>query len=226
MKMKKVFLISVLLTLLLLFASCASKDNIDTKHSTSASPSASAETTVSLSPEISTPPQTTQSVEPAGQPSSSSSAIASSGVEGGITEADAISIALNHANLSQNDVRRLKTEQSRENGIPVYDVEFVNNLITYEYAIEIATGEIISFDRDISKRAIDTGTRITESEAIAIVLNEIPGASEDDVQSIRLDDDDDGWAVFEGNINFNGFNFEFDVSAINGMILSWDRRAI
>lgn len=208
--MRKSFFIGCIV-LTALFTACGS--------SSSAPPSSQVAAPESATSQMSSAPNTGNNMP------SSISSVASS-TASSITEADARTIALAHASLAEADVTRLRSERSRENGVPVFDVEFTHNRIEFEYAVEIATGDIISFDRDISGRAPDTGTRITESEAIAVVLAEVPGASETDIQRIRLDDDDDGWDTFEGTLSYGGFSYSFDVSAIDGMILSWERRAV
>ena len=57
-------------------------------------------------------------------------------------------IALEHANLTEKDVRFLHTEFDRENGIMVYEVSFYLGRTEYEYTIDAVTGEIVGYDID------------------------------------------------------------------------------
>lgn len=51
-------------------------------------------------------------------------------------------IALNHANLAENQVRRLRVERDREDGVQVYEVEFESGDFEYDYEIDAQTGTI------------------------------------------------------------------------------------
>lgn len=57
-------------------------------------------------------------------------------------------IALEHANLSENDVRFLRAELDRDDGIMIYEVSFRLGRTEYEYAIDAVTGDIIGYDID------------------------------------------------------------------------------
>ena len=57
-------------------------------------------------------------------------------------------IALNHAGFTENNVTFVKLKTDIDNGINVYDIEFINNNMEYEYEINAVSGEILSFDAD------------------------------------------------------------------------------
>ena len=61
----------------------------------------------------------------------------------------AINAALAHAGLKRSDVRDLKCELDRENGIMVYEVEFESGLFDYEYDIDAATGKILKSKKEL-----------------------------------------------------------------------------
>ncbi|MBR0282438.1 MAG: PepSY domain-containing protein, partial [Oscillibacter sp.] len=67
---------------------------------------------------------------------------------GGLTEADARRIALEHAGLSESDVAFIRTDKERDNGRMEYEVEFSGGAIKYDYTIDAETGEILSFESD------------------------------------------------------------------------------
>lgn len=58
----------------------------------------------------------------------------------------AASIALQHANLHHDEVRRLNCYQEMEDGINVYKVKFWKDNTEYEYEIDAATGDILEFE--------------------------------------------------------------------------------
>ena len=131
------------------------------------------------------------------QPSSSSSQVSSqsgsslnstpkaessqaSGTTGLITEEEAASIAKEHAQVT--DCTMLPVKLDRDDGRQVYDVEFFTaDGKEYDYEIDAATGEVLSYDYDAERQAAAaSGTAsITEAEAKALVLAQVPGAAEE-----------------------------------------------
>ncbi len=65
-----------------------------------------------------------------------------------ITAEKAKSIALAHAGLSADQVKRLRAEKDKDDGVWVYDVEFCHAGLEYEYEIHAQTGKILSFEKD------------------------------------------------------------------------------
>ena len=66
-----------------------------------------------------------------------------------ITKEDAVSIALQHAGLSANDVRGLRVEFDYDDGRPEYDVDFRSGGYEYDYEIHAETGDIITWDKEL-----------------------------------------------------------------------------
>ena len=62
---------------------------------------------------------------------------------------------------------------------------------------------------------------ISEGEAIGIVLARVPGASESDLVSFGKDYDDGRW-IYEGEILYNGLEYDFEIDAQTGNILEWE----
>ena len=58
-------------------------------------------------------------------------------------------IALNHANLTSNQVSYVQVEADFDDYTPSYDVEFYYNNVEYSYEINANNGNIISFEKDI-----------------------------------------------------------------------------
>ena len=65
-----------------------------------------------------------------------------------ITNAKAKEIALNHANLSQNQVSRINCHLDYDDGIQVYEVSLYVNDTEYSYEIDAQNGNIVSYERD------------------------------------------------------------------------------
>lgn len=65
-----------------------------------------------------------------------------------ITEEQAKEIALNHANLNNEQVNFEKVELDKDDGVQKYEVEFHYNNREYNYEIDANTGDILSFEQD------------------------------------------------------------------------------
>ena len=99
------------------------------------------------------------------------------GTEGLLTEEEARAAALTHAGLSEQDVTFVKCRLEREDGRQVYDVEFVTaDYQEYDYEIDPATGEVLSYDYDAeSYVSTSGGSEITREEARRIALERSRG---------------------------------------------------
>ncbi|MCD8016574.1 MAG: PepSY domain-containing protein, partial [Oscillospiraceae bacterium] len=93
-----------------------------------------------------------------------------------ITVEEAKSAALTHAGLTAGKVTFVKQKLDYEDGRQVYDIEFYNTTTReeYDYEIDAATGEIVSFDYDAENytqsTTTTTGTAITVEEAKSAAL--------------------------------------------------------
>ena len=65
-----------------------------------------------------------------------------------ITEDQAARIALEHANVTADQVSGLRVSDDVDDGVPEYEVEFHHDHWEYEYEIHAETGDIRSYDRD------------------------------------------------------------------------------
>lgn len=69
-------------------------------------------------------------------------------------------------------------------------------------------------------RGVSANVSVSIEEAKNIALARVPGATEKNM-SIGLDYDD-GWYVYEGEIMYDGMEYEFDIDANSGTILKWE----
>ena len=163
-------------------------------------------------------PRPASSVDPSPSPAASQSG------SGTITEDQARQIALDHAGLSASQVTFLKSSLDYDDGRQVYDVEFYSSDYTeYDYEIDAATGDILSYDSDAEGYAPPTAntTAITADQARQIALAEVPGATVNDIYEFELDRDD-GRLEYEGTIYYNGMEYEFTIDGYSGAIRSWE----
>lgn len=55
----------------------------------------------------------------------------------------------------------------------------------------------------------------------AIVLSKVAGASESDIYELEREYDD-GRLEYEGNLYYNGYEYEFEIDGTTGNILQWE----
>ncbi len=60
------------------------------------------------------------------------------------------------------------------------------------------------------------------SRARSIALSRVKGANSSHVRKLKLDYDD-GRPVYEGEIRYNEWEYDFEIDAVNGRILKWDQ---
>ena len=149
-------------------------------------------------------------------------------VSGRITEADAKQIALDHAGISESETDRLRVKLDYDDGVQEYEVNFYVGNREYDYDINAATGAIRSYDSEIDDDYVSSteaaGAAISEDEARATVVARVSGASASDVR-LHLERDD-GRLVYEGELIYNGTEYEFQIDATTGDVLDWESESV
>ena len=74
--------------------------------------------------------------------------------------------------------------------------------------------------RNKYNRNVSSNSYIGVNRAMNIALKKVPGASNSHVKKINLDREN-GRMVYEGEIYYNGQEYEFDIDAITGDIVKW-----
>ena len=137
-------------------------------------------------------------------------------------------IAMSHAGVSAGSVSFVKAKLDTEDGVKVYDIEFYSGNVEYDYEINAATGAIVSFDQDIENYAIPTQPAAAPTQAAA------SGISADRAKQIALShagvsgasftkvelDTDDGVRVYEIEFKVGNVEYDYDIDASSGAILS------
>ena len=163
---------------------------------------------------------------PAAASPSTSAGQTTGGQATAVTEEQARETALSHAGLTADQVTFVRSELDRDDGRLMYDVEFyTSDYKEYDYEIDAATGEILSYDYDAEGYSYQPnatpGTAITAEQARAIALAEVPGAAESDIYEFETDRDD-GRLEYEGKIIYNNTEYEFTIDGYSGAIREWD----
>lgn len=56
---------------------------------------------------------------------------------------------------------------------------------------------------------------------VAIVLDRVPGATKNDINELECEHDD-GRIEYEGELQYNGYEYEFEIDGSTGNILKWE----
>ena len=152
-----------------------------------------------------------------------------------ISSDEAKQIALQHANLSDNQVTFIKVSQDYDDGINKYEIEFYYNNTEYDYEINAYSGEILKFDYDAEYynpsntisysnfQSSSTQNLISSDEAKNIALQHA-NLTDNQVTFIKVSQDyDDGIHIYEVEFHYNNREYNYDINAINGTILSYEQ---
>ncbi len=165
------------------------------------------------------------------QPAAGTAAAAVPAIPGvNITVDQARKTALDHAGLSEQDVVFVKSWLDVDDGRLVYEVEFYSGAKEYDYDIDAATGAILSMDQDIegdfpALQALAAGNQpgITEEQARQAALAHA-GLNESDVVFARTGlDFDDGRLIYEVEFYSGVQEYDYDIDARTGAVLSFDQ---
>lgn len=181
------------------------------------------QTTAAAESSAETPAETAAAESSAAETARTSSAETSKASGAAIDSDYAFSAALSHAGLDASDAVFYKVEPDFDDGMEVYEVEFVTADGTeYDYTIRADDGSILSFDQDAEASfPLNRGdSLIEESQARQAVLDRVPGAQADDIR-IRLKEDD-GRMEYEGSLFYDGMFYEFTIDAYSGGLIEWE----
>ena len=145
-------------------------------------------------------------------------------------------IALSDLGVTAADVVFKKTELDFENRTMVYEVEFVNNNVEYEYVIDAQNGEIIYVDREYErKNSTYNNQRVTqvenagmnnligEEKAKQIALANA-GITEGQIKGLRIRREyDDGVVKYEIDFFVDNVEYEYEINAKTGTIIKVEK---
>ena len=127
------------------------------------------------------------------------------------------------------DVTFHSVSLEEDDGRAVYDVEFYSGSTEYDYEIDAATGDILSYDNDVENFSIPqqqgtaTGSYIGEDAAKAAALQRA-GLIEDQVRWEKCElDEDDGRFSYELEFSSGQHEYECEVEAFTGEILNFEQ---
>ena len=165
-----------------------------------------------------------------------------------VTIEQAKEIALKHANLTSDKVSFIRTETDIDNGVEKYDIEFYCENREYDYEINAANGEIMEYDYDVENYNIPTKedsnnivnkqpsnnihgnqqlnpneTSITVEEAKEIALKHA-NLTSSQVSFVKSEFDfDDGVKKYDIEFYYNNREYNYEIDANTGSILSYEQ---
>lgn len=132
--------------------------------------------------------------------------------------------ALAGAGLTADQVTFTKEKLDWEDGRQVYDIEFhTAGGAEYDYEIDVETGKVVSYSYEAGRDAASAASdgAISADEAKELALAQVPGASLSDMRKFETEYDD-GQLEYEGEIVYDGMEYEFEIDGGSGVIVSWD----
>lgn len=141
------------------------------------------------------------------------------------------SIALENAGLKSSQVTFRHAYQDYDDGIYVYEIEFVSNGLEYNYEIHGTTGRILDKDIDgdddyyknSASQGQNTANLIGIEKAKSLAAADA-GFSTSKVEFIRAQQDyDDGMYVYDIEFINGETKYEYEIRATDGMIIDRDR---
>ena len=145
-----------------------------------------------------------------------------------IGEDRAVEIALADAGIAEADASYLRVHLDRDDGFIYYDVDFASQGMEYDYAIQVSDGAILKAEREWdddyrpdgnANQGTQSGSAISYDEAKQLVLNRVPGASDRNLE-MELEHDD-GILKYEGEVHYNGMEYEFEIHGESGEFIKW-----
>lgn len=158
-----------------------------------------------------------------------------------ITMEQAQEIALKHAKLTSDQVSFIKIDTELENGIEVYNIEFSYENKEYDYKINSANGEIVEYDSDIEDYDItqqqatkenksvtpnnqnSNNSKITVEKAKEISLKHANLKDNQVVFDKTEMDYDNGVQVYDIEFHYNNIEYNYEIDANTGNILSYSQ---
>lgn len=146
-------------------------------------------------------------------------------------------IALSHAGLSSSQVTFVQAKSEYDHGIQKYEIEFYCNGTEYDYEINAANGQILSYDYDMEHNyAPPTATvpsnnqsnssataKISLEEAKQIALSHTGLASNQVTFKKAQLHFDDGIQQYEVEFYYNHMEYSYEINASNGAIISYEQ---
>lgn len=150
-----------------------------------------------------------------------------------VSEDHAKEIALKDAGVNKSDATFTKVENGTEDGIAVYEIEFEDADVEYDYDIAKAGGKIVNASRTVKvpacvaakeKANANAKTGKTGREAAIDAALSHAGLSADEASGLKCEKGyDDGREIYEVEFRHGGYEYSYDIDANTYKIIEWDK---
>ena len=147
-----------------------------------------------------------------------------------ITADEAEQAALSHAGISSSDVSYITCELDFDDGIMVYEVEFISGNTEYEYDINALDKSVLKFSTERADNYSQSGQggssgnagSITEAEAQQAAFSHA-GISGATVIKAEYDRDDNKYEI---EFIAGSYKYEYEISAADGRVIESEKEAV
>ncbi|MCD7755440.1 MAG: PepSY domain-containing protein, partial [Firmicutes bacterium] len=146
-----------------------------------------------------------------------------------ITADAAKTTALTHAGVTADAITQYKSKLEQKHSGMIYEISFYADGYEYEYEIDATTGEILSWEKDLDDDTTSdtvvssTDSLIGESAAKTTALNHA-GVTASSITNYKCElDRDDGLVVYEIEFDCGGYEYDYEINATTGTIISWEK---
>lgn len=132
-------------------------------------------------------------------------------------------IVFDDSKVNGNIVKDLEIEYDYDDGIMVYDIEFISNNIKYDYEIDAKTGKII--EKEIENKNVSTSTSenyLSKEKIKEIVFNK---TKVKDYYDYEIEFEfKSGKAIYEVEFETKDKEYDFELDALNGNIIRYETK--
>lgn len=147
-----------------------------------------------------------------------------------ISKEQAKAIAYTHAKVDGSMVRSEEIEFDTDDGIILYEIEFMVGTTEYDYEIHAITGEVIKYNKEVKTDSINKDNStigktsfIGKEKAKAAALTHSK-VGEHQITKIEIDFDNEfNNAVYEIEFETDDVEYEYLIDAITGEVLEYER---
>lgn len=153
----------------------------------------------------------------------SATAVSSAAKTDDIGEDAAREAALDQAGLSSSQVRWIFAKRDYEDGRLEYEVTFRSGSWKYDVDVDAATGAVTSYDQDWKGRGNPQSATDIGAEKAKTLALEHAGVKAADALLLKTElDYDDGLRVYEVEFFTDGREYDYQIDAAEGTVLSFD----
>ncbi len=134
----------------------------------------------------------------------------------------AISKALKNAGTTRSAVGYIECERDSDDGLTVYEIEFVKGSREYSYTINAKTGNIR--EKSVEYGYVPSSKALIGTTAAKNRVFSFSGISKSKVTGLSCYYDyDDGKEIYEVKFRKGNYRYEYDVNARSGKIVEYSR---